>query len=82
MRIEGVGQEDRLKFVFSHIVEKDWEREGWFDLDTSSREYKILNTGPKVDSSEVEGLVEQLNESRELAPFFKGMREVFVRAMR
>ncbi|KAF2427804.1 hypothetical protein EJ08DRAFT_735842 [Tothia fuscella] len=87
MRIDGCGQEDRLKFVFSHLCERDWEREGWFELDTGSREYRVLRTGPKLEGVsglevEVEAAVERLNESRELGPFFKAMRAVFVRAMK
>jgi kinetochore protein Spc25 len=82
MRIDGCGQEDRLKFVFTHVCEKDWEREAWFELDTHSREYRILRTQPKVEGAEVDEAVERLNESRELAPFFKTMRELFVRALK
>jgi kinetochore protein Spc25 len=82
MRIEGAGVEDRLRFVFSHVIEKDWEREGWFELDTSARDYKVTRTVPKLDGGEVEGLVETMNESRELGPFFKGMREAFVKALK
>jgi len=82
MRIEGAGRVDRLKFVFSHICEKDWEREAWFELDTSEREYKVLKTGPRVDRAEVDACLERLNESRELGPFFKGMRDIFVTAMK
>jgi kinetochore protein Spc25 len=82
MRIEGAGRVDRLKFVFSHICEKDWEREAWFELDTSDREYKVLKTGPRVDKGDVDACLDRLNESRELGPFFKGMRDIFVRAMK
>jgi kinetochore protein Spc25 len=82
MRIEGAGRVDGLKFVFSHVCEKDWEKEAWFELDTSTREYKVLKTGPKVDRGDVDGCLERLNESRELGPFFKGMRDIFVRAMK
>ena len=82
MRIEGAGVEDRLRFVFSHVIEKDWEREGWFELDTSSRDYRVTKTVPKLDEAEVDGLVEAMNESRELGPFFKGMRESFVKALK
>jgi kinetochore protein Spc25 len=82
LRIEGVGLEDRLKFVFSHVCEKDWEREAWFELDTSQREYRVLRTGPKVEKDEVEACLERLNESRELGPFFKGMREIFVKTLK
>jgi kinetochore protein Spc25 len=82
MSISGCGQEDRLKFVFTHVCERDWEREAWFELDTSSREYKVLKSVPKLEDSEVESEVEKLNESRELGPFFKGMRGIFVKALK
>jgi len=82
LRIEGAGQEDRLKFVFSHVCEADWEKEAWFELDTSCREYKVLRTSPKVEEEEVAACLEKLNEGRDLAPFFKGMREIFVRALK
>jgi kinetochore protein Spc25 len=82
LRIEGVGQEDRLKFVFTHVCEADWEREAWFELDTSCREYKVLRTSPKLEDSEVGTWVERLNEGRDLGPFFKGMREMFVKALK
>lgn len=82
MRIEGAGQDDRLKFVFTHVCEKDWERQAWFELDTSEREYRVLKTSPKVESDQVDACLERMNESRELAPFLKGMREVFVKALK
>jgi kinetochore protein Spc25 len=82
LRIEGVGKEDRLKFVFSHVCEKDWEREAWFELDTSDREYKILRTSPKIERDEAATCLEKLNESRELGPFFKTMREIFVKTFK
>jgi kinetochore protein Spc25 len=80
MRIEGASTEDRLRFVFSHLVEKDWEREGWFELDTSSRDYKVVKTSPKLDPTEVETIVDQVNEGRDLGPFFKAMRDALVKA--
>ncbi|KAF2672474.1 kinetochore protein-like protein spc25 [Microthyrium microscopicum] len=82
MRIEGAGQADRLKFVFTHVCEKEWEREAWFELDTSEREYRVLKTGPKVEMDEVDACLDRLNESRELGPFFKGMREIFVKVFK
>jgi kinetochore protein Spc25 len=82
LRIEGVGKEDRLKFVFTHVCEADWEKEAWFELDTSCREYKVLRTTPKLDDGELASCLERLNESRDLGPFFKGMREIFVRALK
>jgi len=79
MRIEGAGQADRLKFGFTHVCEKEWEREAWFELDTSEREYRVLKTGPKLEKDEVDVVLDRLNESRELGPFFKGMRDIFVK---
>jgi kinetochore protein Spc25 len=35
-----------------------------------------------VDREEVERVLERLNESRDLASFLKGMRELFVEAMK
>lgn len=82
LRIEGVGKEDRLKFVFTHVCEADWEKEAWFELDTSCRDYKVLRMSPKLEEDEVAACLERLNEGRDLGPFFKGMREMFVKALK
>ncbi|KAF2473753.1 uncharacterized protein BDR25DRAFT_217977 [Lindgomyces ingoldianus] len=78
LRIEGLGKEDRLKIVYTNVCEREWEREAWFELDTSEREYKVLECRPKLDREEVERVLERLNETRDLATFLKGMRELFV----
>lgn len=82
LRIEGAGQVDRLKFVFSNLDERDWEKEAWFELDTERREYRIVGCRPNVEEGEVEACVERLNESRDLGVFLRGMREVFGRGMK
>jgi kinetochore protein Spc25, fungi type len=82
LRIEGLGQEDRLKFVYTNVCEREWDREAWFELDTSEREYKVLELRPKVEREEVERVLERLNETRDLAAFLKGMRELFVEALK
>lgn len=82
LRIEGAGREDRLRFVFSHLDERDWDREGWFELDTARRDYRVVGCKPKVEGEEVERCVERLNESRDLGIFLRGMRELFVNAMK
>ncbi|KAL9065450.1 MAG: hypothetical protein Q9161_008211 [Pseudevernia consocians] len=82
LRIEGAGQVDRLKFVFSNLDERDWEKEAWFELDTERREYRVIGCRPKVEEGEVEACVERLNESRDLGAFLRGMREVFVRGIK
>jgi len=78
LRIEGAGMEDRLKFVFTHVDAQDWEKEGWFELGMGKREYEVTHCRPKLDKEAVESVVDKLNESRELGPFLKGMRELFV----
>lgn len=82
LSIEGAGQNDRLKFVFSHVDERDWSREAWFELDTSRREYEVPYCKPKLEKEMIERVVEKLNESRDLRVLLKGMRELFVEAMK
>ena len=82
LRIEGAGHDDRLKFVYSHIDEKNWEREAYFELITSSRDYDVKHCRPKLDRDSVEAVLEKVNESRELVVLLKGMRELFVEAMK
>lgn len=82
MRIEGAGQDDRLKFVFTHIDERNWEREAWFELVTASRDYDVKHCRPKLEREKVEKVLEKVNESRELVVLLKGMRELFVETMR
>ncbi|KAF2750184.1 hypothetical protein M011DRAFT_438090 [Sporormia fimetaria CBS 119925] len=82
LRIEGLGKDDALKFVYTNVCEREWDREAWFELDTSERDYKVLDMRPRIEREEVESVVERLNESRDLAAFLKGMRELFVEAMK
>jgi kinetochore protein Spc25 len=82
MSIEGAGQNDRLKFIFTHIDDRDWTREAWFELDTSRREYEIPYCKPKLEMEQIERVVEKLNETRDLRLLLKGMRELFVEAMK
>ena len=82
LRIEGAGKNDRLKFVFTHIDERDWSREAWFELNTERRDYEILACRPKLEQERVERVVERLNETRELAVLLKGMRELFTEVMK
>lgn len=82
LRIEGAGQDDRLKFVYTHVDERNWEREAWFELVTSSRDYDVKHCRPKLEREAVERVLERVNESRELVTLLKGMRELFVEAMK
>ena len=82
LRIEGAGQVDRLRFVFSALDERNWDREAWFELNTEEREYKVEGLRPKVEAGKVEACVDKLNENRDLGGFLRGMRDVFVEVMR
>ncbi|EGR48118.1 uncharacterized protein TRIREDRAFT_78783 [Trichoderma reesei QM6a] len=82
LRIEGAGKDDRLKFVYTHIDEKNWEREAWFELVTSSRNYDVKHCRPKLERASVERVLEKVNETRELVVLLKGMRELFVEAIK
>jgi kinetochore protein Spc25 len=82
LTIEGAGQNDRLKFIFTHIDDRDWTREAWFELDTMRREYDIPYCKPKLEKEQIERIVEKLNETRDLRVLLKGMRELFVEAIR
>lgn len=82
MRIEGAGHDDRLKFIYTHIDERNWEREAWFELVTSARDYDVKHCRPKLEREKVERVLERVNESRELVTLLKGMRELFVEAIK
>lgn len=82
LRIEGAGREDRLKFIYTHLLEKDWESEAWFELGTTSRDYDVFHTRPKLDRSAVERQLDILNEDRDFGAFLKRMRKLFVKAMK
>ncbi|KAI9811459.1 MAG: kinetochore-associated Ndc80 complex subunit spc25 [Pycnora praestabilis] len=80
LRIEGAGVEDRLKFVYTHVDDRDWEKEAWFELGMGRRDYEVLHVRPKVEGEAVDRVLEKLNETRDLGAFLKGMRELFVEA--
>ena len=80
LRIEGAGMEDRLNFVYTHVDERDWEREAWFELSMGKREYEVLRCQPKLEPSAIQKSLDRLNEGRNLGAFLKDMRELFVAA--
>ncbi|KAF8863504.1 hypothetical protein BDZ45DRAFT_615139 [Acephala macrosclerotiorum] len=82
MTIDGAGLNDRLKFIYTHIDDKDWTREAWFELDCSKREYEIPYCKPKLEKEVVERMVDRLNEGRDLKHLLKGMRELFVESFK
>ena len=82
LRIEGAGVDDELKFVYTHVDERDWDRECWFELSMGKREYDVLETSPGVEREAVQEELDRLNETRELAGFLKGMRILFTEAVK
>ncbi|OOG01210.1 hypothetical protein ASPCADRAFT_203084 [Aspergillus carbonarius ITEM 5010] len=82
LRIEGAGREDRLKFVYTHLLEKDWEAEAWFELGTASRDYAVFHTRPKLDREALERELDIVNEDRDFGAFLKRMRRLFVDTMK
>ncbi|KAL8697966.1 MAG: hypothetical protein Q9224_002069 [Gallowayella concinna] len=82
MRIEGTGTVDRVKFAFTHVDEKNWEREACFELDMEKRDYRVVSIKPKVETEQVERCVERLNDSRDLGQFLKGMRDLLTAAVK
>ena len=70
--------DDRLRFIFEAIDERDWQREGEVEIDTSKVEYRVVGTRPRLGKEEVEAEVERLNEGRELVGFLKGIRKLFI----
>lgn len=82
LRIEGAGREDRLKFVYSHLLEKDWEAEAWFELGTASRDYDVFHTRPKLDREAIDQELDFLNQDRDFGSFLKRMRKLFVEALK
>lgn len=82
LRIEGAGRIDRLKFVFTHVDERDWQKEAWFELDTERKDYAVATIRPKLDAEDVEKCLARLNDNRDLAMFLGGMRELFVKTFK
>lgn len=82
LRIEGAGREDRLKVVYSHLVEKDWGMEAWFELGTASRDYEVFHCRPKLEKDAIEKVLDIVNEDRDFGAFLKRMRKLFVEALK
>ncbi|KAF3492060.1 kinetochore protein spc25 [Arthroderma uncinatum] len=81
LRIEGAGREDRLKIIYTHLLEKDWDREAWFELGTAGHEYEVLHCRPKLEKSAIAEVVEIVNDDRDFGAFLKRMRKLFVAAL-
>lgn len=76
LRIEGV-QEDLLRFIFTNVDEKDYNRAFSCMLDLSEADYKIVKTSPELSPEVVESILKVLNESRRINMFLKSLRKAF-----
>lgn len=82
LKIEGAGHKDRLRFIYTHIDEKHWEREASFEVVTSARDYDVKHCRPKLEREKVEQVLDKVNQTRELVVLLKGMRELFAEVMK
>ncbi|KAG9628155.1 kinetochore protein-like protein spc25, partial [Aureobasidium melanogenum] len=82
MRIEGLGIDDRIKFVYTHVDERDWDRQCAFELNMETKDYQVVAVEPALDDEAVDTVVERLNETRDLAAFLKAMRALFTASIR
>jgi len=84
VRLEGAGVLDRIKVVFTlegggvgGKAAGAEEREAWFELDLSRRDYEVMGMGGAVkirDMARVGKVVDRLNETRDIGQFLAGMR--------
>ncbi|THH26744.1 hypothetical protein EUX98_g7449 [Antrodiella citrinella] len=74
--VEGIDK-DKILIRFTHVDPHDTSREFSFVIDVSSRAYKVPTTTPYLPNLPM--LLEELNESRDLYAFIKGLRLAFVR---
>lgn len=88
-RIEGSGDESRVRIVFMFPPSKGGqdndEREAMFELQvppTGSGKYDVAYMKPKLDTVKVEKVVDRLNSTREIGTLLKGMRGLFMEAMK
>ncbi|KAK3725152.1 kinetochore-associated Ndc80 complex subunit spc25 [Vermiconidia calcicola] len=84
LRIEasGFGVEDQLRFVFGCVDERDQSKEVWFELLMGAKEYEVPNTKPKLEKERLEETIDRLNETKEVGPFLKAMRSMFVETLK
>lgn len=84
LRIEGSGsaKEDQLRFVFSCLDGRDGSRTCWFELRLGSEDYDVATMKPKLEKETVGDAVQALNETKDIGPFLKTMRSLFVESIK
>ncbi|KAJ9609576.1 kinetochore-associated Ndc80 complex subunit spc25 [Cladophialophora chaetospira] len=89
-RIEGSGDENKVRIVFVFPPPKSVgsggeEREALFELTvplTNRGKWDVAYMKPKLEPAKVERVVDRLNTTRDIATVLKGMRALFVEAMK
>jgi kinetochore protein Spc25, fungi type len=89
-RIEGSGDENKVRIVFEFPPSKSSgsggeDREATFELQvpmTGHGKYEVTYTKPKLELANIERVVDRLNATREIGTVLKGMRALFVEAMK
>lgn len=83
LKIEGAEDGgERLRFCFTFVDAKDDGVEAYFEIDTEARDFEVVATNPRLEAEDVETVVERANEARELTVLLKGMRGLFVDALK
>lgn len=80
LSIDGVGQADHIKFTFSLLLENSWETESFLVMSMATREYRVLQSKPKLEETAVQQAVDKLNLHRELGPFLQDVRHLLIAA--
>ena len=77
LRIEGT-KTDQLRFIFTHIDERAWDKEFWFEMALDKPDYEVKACKPQLDQERVGLCLDRFNESRDVGGFLKDIRELFV----
>ncbi|EPY53611.1 kinetochore protein Spc25 [Schizosaccharomyces cryophilus OY26] len=74
LRMEGV-HEEVIRFVFTNIDEKDWNKPFSFQINLAQIDYKVTHCRPPVPN--LDDLVNKLNQSRDFYQFLRDIRKSF-----
>ncbi|EPX71194.1 kinetochore protein Spc25 [Schizosaccharomyces octosporus yFS286] len=75
LRMEGV-HEEVIRFVFTNIDEKNWDRPFSFQINLSHIDYEVTHCRPLLPT--LDNLVHKLNQSRDFYQFLRDIRKGFV----
>ncbi|ODV97709.1 hypothetical protein PACTADRAFT_47575 [Pachysolen tannophilus NRRL Y-2460] len=70
-------REDLLKFTFRNIDLNDYNKEYSFQLDLANENYKIVQTSPVINETDLAKIENHFNTHRELGKFLREIRSYF-----